>query len=130
MMGRTLPILPSAQGPRVQLLVAVINQEEKLEEVLSGFLEIGVTGATIVNSEGMGRMLANEVPIFAGLEALAHRTRPRNQMVFSVVEEDKVERAFALLREVVGDFDQPATGIAFTLPVTRVMGLMPEMGDG
>lgn len=113
----------------MQLLVAVINQEEKLEEVLSGFLEIGVTGATVVNSEGMGRLLANEVPIFAGLEALARRTRPRNQMVFSVVAEEKVEQALALLQEVVGDFDEPATGIAFTLPVTRVLGLKPEM-DG
>jgi nitrogen regulatory protein P-II 1 len=114
----------------VQLLVAVVNQEEKLEEVLSGFLEIGVTGATVVNSEGMGRLLANEVPIFAGLEALASRTRPRNHMVFSVMEDRKVERALALLQEVVGDFDQPATGIAFTLPLTRVLGLMGEMGDG
>jgi nitrogen regulatory protein P-II 1 len=114
----------------VQLLVAVINQEEKLEEVLSGFLEIGVTGATIVNSEGMGRMLANEVPIFAGLAALASRTRPRNQMVFSVLAEDKVEAALALLQEVVGDFDQPATGIAFTLPLGRVLGLKPELDGG
>jgi nitrogen regulatory protein P-II 1 len=112
----------------VQLLVAVINQEEKLEEVLSGFLEIGVTGATIVNSEGMGRLLATEVPIFAGLEALARRTRPRNQMVFSVVAEEKVEQALSLLQEVVGDFDQPATGIAFTLPLARVLGLKPELG--
>jgi nitrogen regulatory protein P-II 1 len=114
----------------VQLLVAVINQEEKLEEILSGFLEIGVTGATIVNSEGMGRMLANEVPIFAGLAALASRTRPRNQMVFSVLAEDKVDRALALLQEVVGDFDEPATGIAFTLPLTRVLGLKPELDGG
>jgi nitrogen regulatory protein P-II 1 len=114
----------------VQLLVAVINQEEKLEEILSGFLEIGVTGATIVNSEGMGRMLANEVPIFAGLAALASRTRPRNQMVFSVLAEDKVETALALLQEVVGDFDEPATGIAFTLPLTRVLGLKPELDGG
>lgn len=114
----------------MQLLVAVINQEEKLEEVLSGFLEIGVTGATVVNSEGMGRLLANEVPIFAGLQALASRTRPRNQMVFSVMEDEKVERALALLQEVVGDFGRPATGIAFALPVTRVLGLMGEMGGG
>lgn len=114
----------------MQLLVAVINQEEKLEEVLSGFLEIGVTGATVVNSEGMGRLLASEVPIFAGLTALARRTRPRNQMVFSVLEEEKVDRALALLQEVVGDFAQPATGIAFTVPLGRVLGLKAEMADG
>ena len=114
----------------MQLLIAVINQEEKLEEILSGFLEIGVTGATLINSEGMGRMLASEVPIFAGLAALAGRTRPRNQTLFSVMDDAKVERALALLEEVCGSFETHATGIAVTVPVTRVLGLKPEMAEG
>lgn len=115
----------------MQLLIAVINQEEKMEEILSGFLEIGITGATLINSEGMGRLLAAEVPIFAGLQALAGRTRPRNQTLFSVIDgDDKVERALALLQEVCGSFDTPATGIAMTIPVTRVLGLKPEMAGG
>jgi nitrogen regulatory protein P-II 1 len=112
----------------VQLLIAVINQEERIEDVLSGFLEIGVTGATVINSEGMGRLLSSEVPIFAGLAALQRRTRPRNQTVFAVIEDDaKVERALQLLQEVCGSLDEPGTGIAFTLPVTRVVGLKPEL---
>lgn len=114
----------------MQLLIAVINQEERMEEILSGFLEIGITGATLVNSEGMGRLLASEVPIFAGLQALAGRTRPRNQTVFSVLDDDKVDAALALLQEVCGDFSQPATGIVVTLPVNRVLGLKPEMSEG
>lgn len=114
----------------MQLLIAVINQEERMEEILSGFLEIGITGATLINTEGMGRLLAAEVPIFAGLEALAGRTRPRNQTVFSVVDDDKVDAALALLQEVCGDFSRPATGIVVTLPVNRVLGLKPEMADG
>jgi nitrogen regulatory protein P-II 1 len=114
----------------VQLLIAVINQEEKVEEVLSGFLEIGITGATVLGSEGMGRLLSTEVPIFAGLAAFA-RARPRNQTVFSVIDDErKVERAFALLQEVCGSLDQPATGIAFTVPVSRVIGLKPELAGG
>lgn len=114
----------------MQLLIAVINQEERMEEILSGFLEIGITGATLISSEGMGRLLAAEVPIFAGLEALAGRTRPRNQTLFSVLEDDKVEPALALLQEVCGDFSRPATGIVVTLPVNRVLGLKPEMAGG
>lgn len=114
----------------MQLLIAVINQEERMEEILSGFLEIGITGATLINTEGMGRMLASEVPIFAGLQALAGRTRPRNQTLFSVIDDDKVDAALALLQEVCGDFSQPATGIVVTVPVNRVMGLKPELADG
>jgi nitrogen regulatory protein PII len=117
---------------RVQLLIAVINQQEKLDEILSGLVELGVTGATILNSEGMGRVLTHEIPIFAGLAALASRSRPQNQTLFSVIrEDDKVDAVIALLQEVCGDFDDPATGIVFTVPVSRVVGLKPEMGtDG
>jgi nitrogen regulatory protein P-II 1 len=114
----------------VQLLIAVINQEERMEEILSGFLEIGITGATLINTEGMGRLLASEIPIFAGLEALAGRTRPRNQTLFSVIDDDKVDGALALLQEVCGDFSQPATGIVVTLPVNRVLGLKAELAGG
>lgn len=114
----------------MQLLIAVINQEERMEEILSGFLEIGITGATLINTEGMGRLLASEVPIFAGLQALAGRTRPRNQTLFSVLDDEKVEPALALLQEVCGDFSRPATGIVVTLPVNRVLGLKPELADG
>ena len=114
----------------MQLLIAVINQEERMEEILSGFLEIGITGATLINTEGMGRLLASEVPIFAGLEALAGRTRPRNQTLFSVIDDDKVDDALALLQEVCGDFSRPATGIVVTLPVNRVLGLKPELAGG
>ncbi|MBD0319844.1 MAG: hypothetical protein ICV87_05910, partial [Gemmatimonadetes bacterium] len=96
----------------MQLLIAVVN-EEKTEELLAGFLELGVTGATILQSEGMGRLLANEAPIFAGLEAL-RRARPRNHTLFSVMMDEQVDRVMELVREVCGDLSGPSTGIVFT----------------
>lgn len=115
----------------MQLLIAVINQEEKLDEILSGMVELGITGATIISSEGMGRVLSHDVPIFAGLGTLASRSRPRNQTIFSVIrEEEKVEGVLNLLREICGDLDNPATGIAFTIPINQVVGLAPELEDG
>jgi nitrogen regulatory protein PII len=112
-----------------RLLVAVINDPEKLDEILSGFLELGVTGATVVNSEGMGRLLAHDIPIFAGLQTLISGSRPQNRMIFSVVAEDIVEPALELLQDVCGNLASPATGIAFVLPIERVVGLAPELGD-
>lgn len=113
----------------MQLLIAVINHPEKLGEILSGFVELGVTGATIVDSEGMGRVLSADIPIFAGLEALAARSRPQNHTIFSVIREPaKVDEVVRLLQEICGDLHDPATGIVFTLPVNRVVGLAPELG--
>ena len=111
----------------MQLLIAVINQEELLDEILAGFLDIGITGATVLRSEGMGRLLAHDIPIFAGLNSLFVRTRPQNQTIFSVIRDDaKVERAIALVQQICGDLNKPATGIVFTLPVDHVVGLAPE----
>lgn len=112
-----------------RLLVAVINDPEKLDEILSGFLEMGVTGATILSSEGMGRLLSHDIPIFAGLQTLITGSRPQNRMIFSVLPEDRLDDAIAVLQEVCGNFAAPATGIAFVLPVDRVIGLAPELGD-
>lgn len=114
----------------MRLLVAVINDREKLDETLSGFLELGITGATVVNSEGMGRLLSDEVPIFAGLQTLISGSRPQNCLILSVIPAEKVQGAIDLLQEVCGSFDSPATGIAFTLPVDTVVGLAPELGTG
>ena len=111
-----------------RLLVAVINDAEKLDEILAGFVEIGITGATIVSSEGMGNILSHDIPIFAGLQTLISGSRPQNRMIFSVVDVALVDEAIDLLQDVFGDLNDPATGIVFTLPVDRVVGLAPELG--
>lgn len=116
-------------SPPTRLLVAVINDPEKLDEILSGFLEVGVTGATVINSEGMGRLLSHDIPIFAGLQTLISGSRPQNRMIFSVVSEDLVDATLEILQEICGNLASPATGIVFVLPVERVVGLAPELGD-
>ncbi len=35
---------------------------------MEAYVEAGVTGATILDSEGMGRFLAYEIPLFAGFK--------------------------------------------------------------
>ena len=48
----------------MKLLLIVLNSAEKLEEVLEGLIETGVTGATVVDSVGMGHIM-EDVPLFA-----------------------------------------------------------------
>lgn len=114
----------------MELLVVVINEAEKIDDILSGFLELGVTGATIINSEGMAHMLTHDIPLFAGIQTLISRSRPQNYTIFSVIEDDeKIEPAFDMIQDVCGDLKQPGTGIAFTIPVTRARGVAPELGE-
>lgn len=111
----------------MQLLVAVINHEERVDDILAGFVELGITGATVMASKGMGRVLSTEVPIFAGLRTLGARSRPGNQTLFCVADDDKVDAAIAMIQEVCGSLDEPGAGIVFTVPVSRVVGLAPEL---
>jgi hypothetical protein len=114
----------------VELLIAAINDVDRVDEILAGFLEIGVTGATVIDSEGMGRVLSQEIPIFAGLQTLISRSRPQNQTLFSVIDDpETMENALNIIQEVCGRFDDPATGIAITIPVSRVVGLAPELTE-
>ena len=112
----------------MRLLIAVINDPDRIDEAMSGFIELGITGATVVNSEGMARVLSHDIPIFAGLQTLISGSRQQNNIILSVIAKEKVPETFALLQEVFGNFDAPATGIAFTLPVDQVVGLAPELG--
>lgn len=110
----------------MKLLIAVINETDRIEEILARFLEIGVTGATLVDSEGMGHVLSQDPPAFAGLQSLRSATRPRNTTIFSVIPDDaKVTAALAVIEEVCGGLEGPATGVAFTVDVDRALGVGP-----
>ena len=112
----------------MKLFVYILNQQEKLDEIFSGFIEIGITGATIIDSVGMGRILSKDIPIFAGFQSLVSGSRPYNKTIFSVVDSDeKIESALELIEEVCGSFEESGAGIAFTLPLADVFGLKPEI---
>ncbi|HHF42183.1 MAG: hypothetical protein DRI99_00355 [Candidatus Aminicenantes bacterium] len=111
----------------MKLLILILNKVEKLEEILEGFIDIGISGATIIDSIGMGHVLSEEVPIFAGLRFMFVGARPHNKTIFSVIKEEKESEALALIKKIIGDLNQPGTGIVFTIKLDRVEGLKPEI---
>jgi nitrogen regulatory protein P-II 1 len=112
----------------MELLVCVVNDPGKVDEILEAFLEIGITGATVIESRGMGKTLVQEEPIFAGFEGMLSGRTAANRTIFSVIEDqEKVEKAMRAVEKICGCLEKPATGILFTLPIARVKGLKPEL---
>jgi hypothetical protein len=66
----------------MKLLVLILNRVDKLEEVLEGFVDIGITGAAIIDSIGMGHVLSEEVPIFLGLRFMFAGAKPQKNNHF------------------------------------------------
>ena len=101
----------------------IIVEEDLLQDVLTGMVEVGITGATILNSVGMGRALAFDVPIFAGFKMEIGDEKRYNKTIFAVIEnETVVDELVNILKEIDIDFDKPQTGIMFTVPIDRVVG--------
>lgn len=114
----------------MKLLVFVLNREELLDDVLTAYVEAGITGATILDSEGMGHFLTYEIPLFADFRDFMKGNKPYNKTIFSVVQDDRripvLER---LLDRICDGLDEPGTGVLFTVPVDYARGLVQEEED-
>jgi nitrogen regulatory protein PII len=106
----------------MKLLLVVLNSEEKLEDVLEGLIECGVTGATVVDSVGMGHII-EDVPIFAGMRSLFRSAHPRNHMIFSVVDDALAAEVMQVLDTILDCAHGKGRGIAFTVPIDSVIGV-------
>jgi nitrogen regulatory protein PII len=116
-------VILALEVPRMKLLVFILNQEELLEEVLEAYIEAGISGATIVDSEGMGHFLANEVPLFADFKDFMKGNKPGNKTILSIVTDGTiVSELKRILDDVMGGLEQPGSGIMFTVPVDWVSG--------
>ena len=106
----------------MELLVLILNKVELLDDLLSYFVEAGVSGATVIDSVGMGRIIAT-MPIFAGFRDLMVGNRPNNKTIMAVVDSEMVPALEDGIGKVLGDISEPGTGLLFTLPISNVKGL-------
>lgn len=107
----------------MKALVIVLNKVEYLDDLLSFFVELGISGATIIDSVGMGRVVSYNIPIFAGFKDLMAGSRPYNKTIFTLVKEEIISEVIEGIQKICGDFSEPGTGLIFTLSVNSVWGM-------
>lgn len=109
-------------------LFIVLNKPNYLEDLLDEFIEIGVKGATILESQGMGFAMTHggygNEPFFGKIRSIIDNSRPYNKTIFAVIEdEETLERAVKATKKVLGDIYEPGVGMMFTMPVNNVYGM-------
>lgn len=111
----------------MKMLIMVLNKVDALEDILEKFSEAGLKGATVIDSQGMARVLTNsdpdKLPLFGSLAMLINENRPYNKTIFTVLEDNKVSLAVEAIESVVGDLSKPDVGIVFTVPIDFVQGI-------
>lgn len=109
-------------------LFIVLNETEYLDDILDGFVEIGVKGATILDSQGMGSAITNSGrghdAFFGAIRNFLDNARPYNKTIFTVIEDEEIlMQAVRTVKEIVGDINKPGVGMMFTVPVGNVYGM-------
>ncbi len=118
----------------MKLLVFVLNNINKLDDLLVELSKKGLSGATIINSIGIAQSLYKsknsntyESVIINSLKALLDSNdHNENRTIFAVVDETQEQIFYKAVDKVVGSLSKENSGIIFTIPVDSVMGLSSQ----
>ena len=110
------------------MIFFVLDDANRTEDILEAWDKVGVPGATVLESTGMGRLLKaglrDDIPLMPSLRDFFRSGSSHNRTLFSIVEgKDKVLALLKATEEVVGDLSNPNTGVLFVLPVAEAYGL-------
>ncbi len=72
------------------LLIVVINDEDLLEDLITGWLDIGITGATVMESTDLLQLISHHIPIFAGFRSFAGAGVQSNKTMLIGIEKKQV----------------------------------------
>lgn len=110
---------------KMELFVVILNKIEVLQKILFSFIELGVTGTTVVDCRGMLSSLKdNDVPIFGTLRAALNGTHSdEGKLLLTVMRPEQVKSARDIVDEAVGGINNPDTGIIFTIRLNYTEGL-------
>lgn len=110
------------------LVVVIVDDLDHCSPILDAWEAAGVTGVTILDSCGIGRIrqknIRDDFPLLPTLRNLLRSEEHHHRTMFSVVEtEEQVHTLAEAAQSVVGDFDQPYTGFMFVVSLHQVFGL-------
>ncbi len=108
----------------LKLLILIARDEAAFDELVTGILDAGITGATIVESKGLGALLRQDMPIFSGLAALLPQ-HTGSRVVLSATSQPCIDRLYAYLDEMPPE-QRP---IGIVVPVEHTYGMGDSTND-
>ncbi len=115
----------------MHMVMFVLDDPDTLDKVLEAWDAIQVSGVTIIESTGINRRAkARQVgaPFMAGINRMMGSAMEGHYTLFTIVKgEQMVEACIRAAESVVGDLDQPNSGVLAAWPLTNVKGV-PDDG--
>lgn len=99
----------------MQMFILVLNREECLEPILEAMLKKGLSGATVLESTGMMRVLDGDdnvdLPMLGILRHFYSPERKTSKTMFTLIEDDQLDTLRDIIREKTGGLDKPDTAL-------------------
>lgn len=113
----------------MRLFFYVLNKTEKLDSILSEFVRRNISGATVLESMGMARVLSHkhdedDMPFLGSLRKLLSPEREKGNLIFAVIRDEQLSDAVSAIEEIVGDLSAKDNGIVFSLPIDYTKGII------
>jgi nitrogen regulatory protein PII len=114
----------------MNLVLFVLYDPEKLEDVLTAWEACGISGATVLYNTGIGRLrqgdgLRDDIPLMPSLLDFFPHPDRLGRTIFTITDDESIIPALVQAAEkVVGDLSQPYNGILAVLPLSQVYGLL------
>ena len=117
-----------------QMVMLVLDDVNQCTPIVEAWEATGVSGITIFESTGMGRIRANaqkdNLSIMPSLISILRSREEHHRTMFTVVDSDEmVDKLIEVTQSFVGDMMRPDKGVIFVLPVSRVVGMRPIVTD-
>jgi len=110
------------------LIMYVLDSVAQMGEVLDAWEKTGVTGITIFDTTGIGRLrqagFRDDLPLMPSLGDLLNQPDVNHKTLMTILEDEAaVDRVIEATRAIVGDFSEHHSGVLCVLPVLRVYGI-------
>lgn len=106
-----------------KLVVIILYESYYLDDILEYFLEIGITGSTVIDSIGMGGILT-KVPLFANFIDFLGSNKNYSKMILAVINGNLLEKLVSGVEEILGDLNKRNGVMVFTIDVSFSKGTM------
>ena len=105
------------------MILFVLDDPDQLDELVEAWESVGVRGATILESTGIQRRKKKLIPMRYVYQTTGS-VEKHHYTLFAIVESQAVVQAcLAATEQLVGDLDQPNSGVFTSWPLDIVKGL-------
>ncbi len=107
------------------MIMFVLNNPDKLDDILIGWETIGITGATIFESTGIQRRRTarKRIPVRYRLTPMIEHEEGHFTL-FTIVQSEKfIQQCLDITEKIIGNLDLPDTGVFSAWPLAMAKGI-------